>query len=144
MNQLPQEPEQDSEPIALPPTHQEQPSKTGLIIAIIIGLLALIALAGILLFRSRAAFGPGTTMDPFFFGSNSAATPSPTIIPEAITDESTILSPVMTPETMADTFISPSPEVTPESEIDESIFATAAITPTPTPTTPIPNYRTAP
>lgn len=76
----------EQEHIALPPLPEQKHSGIGLMIALAIGLIALLVLIGMLLFRSRAGYGPENPRSPFYFGSPTAtpsasSTPTPTPTP---------------------------------------------------------------
>lgn len=103
------------DPLALPPVPEHQPSKVGLMAALTIGVIAIIALVVLMLFRSGATFEQDNTTSPFFFFDSS---PSPEASP-ATEEPATTKPPTESP---AD---APVPTPTP--------------TPTPTPITPTPS-----
>ena len=105
MNQLPPKKPQES---TTPKTPEEKVSHIGLVTALALGVIALIVLAAILLFRSQAAFGPPSGANPFFFGSTP--TPTASTIPFPST------SPTVSP-TLAPTPLTPSPSGAPHSVI---------------------------
>lgn len=111
------------DPMALPPVPEHQPSKVGLMAALAIGLIAIIALVVLLLFRSGATFGQQDASSPFFFFDSSPTPEASPVAEEPATTESPAIS--ETPAASSESTDAPVPTPTP--------------TPTPTPITPSPS-----